>query len=184
MSLCLWNRKMNFKLVTCYRRQKYPKINVATKKSVKKKSSGKKKRKRSSNHRHRGKNSYISSNLYSKNFYPANYFFQDDPKSRYFNTRVGVYDQYGYLITRNTPHLTHTRRLPPSSRTLSHAQHHLWKVGNHLTFLSSSFIKFDNNMVGVITKPSIDGDEILNLRGIFSISAKRWDKPDFKSHHK
>ena len=118
---------MNFKLVTCYRRQKYPKVNVATKKSVKKKSSGMKKRKRSSSsHRHRVKNSYVSSNLYSKNFYPANYFFQEDPKVRYFNTRVGVNDQNGYLITRNTPHPTHTRRLP-SSRTLS--QHRLWKVG-------------------------------------------------------
>lgn len=117
---------MNFKLVTCYRRQKYPKINVATKKSVKKNSSGKKKRKSSSNHRRRVKNSYVSSNLYSKNFYPANYFFQDDSKICFFNPQVGVNDRNGYLITRNTPHSTQTRRLPPSSRTL---WHHHWKVG-------------------------------------------------------
>lgn len=120
-------RKMNFKLVTCYRRQKYPKVNVASKKSVKKKSSGKKKRKSSSSHRSRRvKNSYVSSNLYTRNFYPANYFFQDEPKIRYSNTRVGVNDQTGYLITRNTPRSTLTRRLPPSTRTPSH---HFGKVG-------------------------------------------------------
>lgn len=118
---------MNFKLVTCYRRQKHPKVNVATKKSVKKKSSGTKKRKKSSKHRHRMKSSYISSNLFSKNFYPANYFFQDEPKTRLFDNRVGVNDQNGYLITRNTPHLAQPRRALPSSRTLS--QQYLWKVG-------------------------------------------------------
>lgn len=116
---------MNFKLVTCYRKKKYPKVNVASKKSVKKKSSGtKKKRKKSSS---RVKNSYMSSNLFSKNFYPANYFFQDDLKSRHFDARVGVNDQNGYLITRNTPQSTKPRRFLPSSRTLS--QQYSKKVG-------------------------------------------------------
>lgn len=116
---------MNFKLVTCYRR---PKVNVATKKSVKSKSGQKKKRKKSSTHRHRVKNSYVSSNLFSKNFYPANYFFQDDPKLRFSDSRVGVNDQNGFLITRNTPHLVQSRRALPSSRALS--QQYLWKVGS------------------------------------------------------
>lgn len=121
---------MNFKLVTCYRTSKYPKANVATKKSVKKKTSvGKKKRKKSpSTHRHRVKTSYVSSNLFSKNFYPANYFFQDDPRSRLFaEPRVGVNDQNGFVITRNTPHLAQPRRVLPSSRALS--QQYMWKVG-------------------------------------------------------
>jgi hypothetical protein len=121
---------MNFKLVTCYKRQKYPKVNVAAKKSVKK-SNGKKKRKKSSStssHRHhRTKNTYVSSNLFSKNFYPANYFFQDDPKIRVVDSRVGVNDRNGFLITRNTPHLTQQRRSLPSSQALS--QQYLWKVG-------------------------------------------------------
>lgn len=125
--------EMNFKLVTCYRRQKHPKLNVATKKSVKKKSSGKK-RKKPSSHRHRVKNSYVSSNLFSKNFYPANYFFQDDPKNRFRDARVGVNDQNGFLITRNTPHLAQQRRVLPSSRALS--QQFLWKVGSCVSIKS------------------------------------------------
>ncbi|CRK89459.1 CLUMA_CG003200, isoform A [Clunio marinus] len=119
---------MNFKLVTCLHRKKYPKTNVATKKTVKKKSNGKKKRKKSSqNHKHRMKNSYMSSNLFSKNFYPANYFFQDESKLKHFNTRVGVYDRNGLVITRNTPFLVHPRHVLPSSRALS--QQYLLKVG-------------------------------------------------------
>lgn len=129
---------MNFKLVTCYRKKKYPKVNVAAKKSVKQKSSGTKaKRKKSSNQRHRVKNSYVSSNLFSKNFYPANYFFQDDPKSHHFDARVGVNDPNRYLITRNTPHSTQTRRFLPSSRTLS--QQYLRKVGS--VFFSAKTIQ-------------------------------------------
>lgn len=117
---------MNFKLVTCYRKSKYPKVNVVSKKGAKKKSSsGKKKRKKSSTHRHRGKSSYVSSNLFSRNFYPANYFFQDD--RTFAEPRVGVNDQSGFLITRNTPHLAQPRRVLPSSRVLS--QQHSWKVG-------------------------------------------------------
>lgn len=124
---------MNFKFETCYRRQKYPKVNVATRKSVKKKSSGKKKRRKSSNHRHRVKNSYVSSNLFSQNFYPANYFFQDEPKPRQqvLDTRVGVIGRSGYLINRNTPHIH--RRLLPSSRMLTH---HPWKVGTYQGYRS------------------------------------------------
>lgn len=119
---------MNFKLATCYRKKKYPKVNVAVKRSAIKNSSGsKKKRKKSSNQRRRVKNSYVSSNLVSKNFYPANYFFQDDPKTRHFDTRVGVNEPNGYLITRNTPHSSQTRRVLPSSRSL--AQQYLRKVG-------------------------------------------------------
>lgn len=128
---------MTFKLVTCYRRPKYPKINVATKSSVKKKSSGKK-RKKSTSHRHRSKSSYVSSSLFSKNFYPANYFFQDDPRNRFVDTRVGVNDQNGFLITRNTPHLAPQRHVLPSSRALS--QHYLSKVGWHLANHQNIFI--------------------------------------------
>ena len=137
---------MNFKLMTCYRQQKNPKVNVASKKSVKKKSSGTKKRKKSSNHRHRVKNSYVASNLFSKNFYPANYFFQDEPKNQLFDTRVGVNNQSGLQITKNTPHLAQSRRTFPSSRTLS--QQYLWKVGsnrsNLLITLSDLTLSFDN----------------------------------------
>ena len=119
---------MNFKLVTCYRRQKYPKLNVASKNADKKKSSGKKKRKKSSSHhrQHRVKSSYIPSD-FSQNFYPANYFFQDDQKIQIYDTRVGVNDRNGYLITRNTPQPHHSRRFLPSSQSLS--QQYLWKVG-------------------------------------------------------
>lgn len=143
---------MNFKLTTCYRRQKYPKVNVATKKSAKKKSSGNKKRRKSSNHRHRVKNSYVSSNLFSKNFYPANYFFQDElPKLRHVpdtrhvpDSRVGVIDRNGYLINRITPHATQHRRHLPSSRALTY---HQWKVScqsdsKYLSDLSSHEIKW------------------------------------------
>lgn len=105
---------MNFKLVTCYRSSKHPKISAAAKSSAKKRS---KKRKKS----RRVKNTYLPSNLVTKNFYPANYFFQDEPKLR--DHRVGG---NGFLITRNTPH-NHQRRALPSSRILSAQFQH--KVG-------------------------------------------------------
>lgn len=138
---------MNFKLVTCYRRRKHPKINVASKTSDRKKSSGKKKRKKSSTHRHhRVKNSYVGSSIFSKNFYPANYFFQDEPKSRVFDTRVGVNEpQNGFLITRNTPHLAQQQRVLPSSRALS--QQYLLKVGYRALLCVYSYLSTTTNLL-------------------------------------
>jgi hypothetical protein len=128
---------MNLQLLSCHRRE-HPKINVASRKSVKKKSKSKRKHKKSSSHsRRRIKSSYLSSNLFSKNFYPANFFFQNDDHQRLFESshshRVGVNDQNGFLITqrnRNPPQLP--PQLPrknflPSSRML--LQQHYMKVG-------------------------------------------------------
>jgi hypothetical protein len=55
--------------------------------------------------------------VFSKNFYPANYFFQDDYRARlHEHTRVGVNDQNGFLITtRNPPQLP---PLPPSQAAI------------------------------------------------------------------
>lgn len=102
---------MNFRLLTCHRRQKYPKINVASQKSVKGSKKKSRKHKKSSTRQKRlHKTSYISSNIFSKNFYPANYFFQDDQqqRARLYDSRVGVNnDHYGFLITaRNPPQIS------------------------------------------------------------------------------
>jgi hypothetical protein len=101
---------MHINFLTCHQRDKQPKSNVSSRKAVKKKS---KKHKKSSTHRRRLKTSYVSSNLFSKNFYPANYFFQNDYRTHINDDspRVGVNDQNGFLITqRNPPQLP----LPPS----------------------------------------------------------------------
>lgn len=108
----------------CYkRRRRYPKSNVGLKcvSVTKKKSSSsrvtKKKRNSSSRKHHRMKSSFIPSNLYSNDFYPANYFFQNDkfhPKFDFnltSNSRGGVYNSsnnnrnYNSMINLNTPHL-------------------------------------------------------------------------------
>lgn len=105
---------MNFRLLTCHRRQKYPKINVASKKSVKGNKKKSRKHKKSSTRQKRvHKSSYISSNLFTKNFYPANYFFQDDQqRMRLYDSRVGVNDHYGFLITaRNPPQIPRKNHL-------------------------------------------------------------------------
>lgn len=99
---------MNFRLLTCHGRQKQPKSNLA---SARKSS---KNRKKSRTRRLHVKNSYIG----TKNFYPANYFFQDrhhHHRRQYESgNRVGVNDHYGFLITpRNTPQ--HPQQMPMNS---------------------------------------------------------------------
>lgn len=95
-------KDMNFRLLTCHRRQD-PKINVASRKSVKGSKKKSRTHKKSSTRQKRlHKPSYIASNLFSKNFYPANYFFQDDHQQP-SRTRVGVNDHYGFLITARNP---------------------------------------------------------------------------------
>lgn len=98
---------MNFRFLTCHRRQKHPKINVASRKSVKGSKKRSRNHKKSTTRQKRiQKTSYISSNLFSKNFYPANYFFQDDQqRTRLNDSRVGVNinDHYGFLITARNP---------------------------------------------------------------------------------
>lgn len=128
---------MHLNFLSCNQREKYPKSNVSSRKSVKKKS---KKHKKSSTHRRRLKPSYVSSSLFSKNFYPANYFFQNDYLTHINDDspRVGVNDQNGFLIThRNPPQLPlPPRKALPSSRLLlqqyQNQQHHYlhMKVGS------------------------------------------------------
>lgn len=112
----------------CYKRKRrYPKSNVGSKKCVKSKSKSrvKKKRKSSSSHKLRMKNSFISSNLYTNDFYPANYFFQNDKINSNFNIPyinnnhegVRTHHYNSTLINSNTPHLR--RRYLPSSHVLS-----------------------------------------------------------------
>lgn len=105
---------MNFRLLTCHRRQKYPKTNVSSRKSVKScKKKSRKHKKSSSRQKRINKTSYIASNIFSKNFYPANYFFQDadhqqqQARARLYDSRsrVGVNDHYGFLITKNPPQI-------------------------------------------------------------------------------
>ncbi|KAG5672086.1 hypothetical protein PVAND_002241 [Polypedilum vanderplanki] len=134
---------MNFKFLTCHESVKQPKSNVANRKSVKKKNSSHKK---SSTHRRRIKNTYKSSNLFSKNFYPANYFFQDDYRARLYDTRVGVNDQNGFLITaRNPPQIPSQaimprKNLPSSMMLLQQQQNYQYylpmKVGFYYDFFS------------------------------------------------
>lgn len=129
---------MNLKFLKCHER--HPKINVSSQKSVKKKSSKRKKHKKSS--RRRVKNSYITSNLFSKNFYPANFFFQDEHQGRIYDTpsssyKVGVND---FLITpsQNPPQLPPMMMKRISNRNLQQQQqnalHHYlpMKVGNRV----------------------------------------------------
>lgn len=121
---------MNFKFLTCRESaSERPKSNVTNRKSVKKKSS-KHKKSSSSHNKRRVKSSYKSSSLFSKNFYPANYFFQDDYRTRLHDTRVGVNDQNGFMITtRNPPQLPlqtsmmmPRKNLPSSSALLQQQQ--------------------------------------------------------------
>lgn len=110
----------------CYKRKRrYPKSNVGMKKCVtknKSKSRVKKKRKSSSSSRKpRMKSSFISSNLYSNDFYPANYFFQEDKINSNFVDSYnygGVYPTRTHnsaLINSNTPHSVRRHYLPSSS---------------------------------------------------------------------
>lgn len=132
-------RKMHLNFLTCHQSESHPKSNVAGRKAVKKKS---KKHKKSSAHRRRLKTSYVSSNLFSKNFYPANYFFQNDYRTHINDDSpraVGVNDQNGFMITqRNPPQLLLPPRHLPSSRLLlqqyqSQSRHyHPMKVGYSL----------------------------------------------------
>lgn len=105
---------MTFKLLTCHRRQKRPKTNLASARkssnAAKAKSSSRSHKKSSRTRRLHAKSSYLASNVLSpKNFYPANYFFQDHQRARVYDSstsRVGVNDHYGFLITaRNPPQL-------------------------------------------------------------------------------
>lgn len=104
---------MTFKLLTCHRRQKRPKTNLASARkssnAAKAKSSSRSHKKSSRTRRLHTKSSYLASNVLSKNFYPANYFFQDHQRARLYDSstsRVGVNDHYGFLITaRNPPQL-------------------------------------------------------------------------------
>lgn len=115
---------MNLKFVKCLARKKKPKVNVSIKRSVNKKTN-RKKRKSVSNHRNRLKSSYVSSNLYTRNFYPANYFFQDESKSIGSN-REGVYNRNGIMITRNTPQFSQKSRLKANMQQPANFWH---KVG-------------------------------------------------------
>lgn len=116
---------MNLKFVKCLAREKKPKVNVSVRRSVNR-NANRKKRKNVSSHRNRLKSSYVSSNLYSRNFYPANYFFQDESKS-IGNHREGVNSHNGILITRNTPQFSQKTRL----KTFTQQPANLWyKVGS------------------------------------------------------
>lgn len=137
---------MNLKFVKCLARKKKPKVNVSVRRSVNKKTN-RTKRKNVSSHRNRLKSSYVSSNLYSRNFYPANYFFQDESKS-FGSNREGVNNRNGTLITRNTPQFSQKARL----KTFTQQPANFWlKVGSNqvtfhsleviIVFLRSSFLK-------------------------------------------
>ena len=116
---------MNLKFVKCLAREKKPKVNVSVRRSVNR-NANRKKRKNVSSHRNRLKSSYVSSNLYSRNFYPANYFFQDQSKS-IGNHQEGVNSHNGLLITRNTPQFTQKTRL----KTFTQQPANFWhKVGS------------------------------------------------------
>ena len=117
---------MNLKFVKCLVRKKKPKVNVSVRRSVNKKTN-RKKRKNVSSHRNRLKSSYVSSNLYSRNFYPANYFFQDESKS-FGSNREGVNNRNGIMITRNTPQFSQKSR----SKTFPQQPTNFWhKVGSY-----------------------------------------------------
>lgn len=106
---------MNLKFFSCAF-QKYPKLNLLSSKRSSK--SPKKRKKRSSrSHRSRPKPTYVSANL-SRNFYPANYFFQEEPtqhQKRLQSLPMGV-NQFNHLpsskvIARNTPTLAQQQPL-------------------------------------------------------------------------
>ena len=105
---------MNLKLFSCAFK-KYPKLNLSSSKKTSK--SPKKRRKRSSrSHRSRPKPTYVSASL-SRNFYPANYFFQDEPiqhQKRLQSLPMGV-NQFNHLpskvIARITPTLAQQQQL-------------------------------------------------------------------------
>lgn len=134
---------MTFRLLTCHRRQKYPKTNLASARkssnAAKAKSSSSRSRKKYSRtpkvRRLHAKSSYIASNALSKNFYPANYFFQDHQRARLYDSstaRVGVNDHYGFLITaRNPPQLPTMNAYHPRQRMASQRMSHFThsKVG-------------------------------------------------------
>lgn len=116
---------MNLKFVKCLARKKKPKVNVSVKRSVNR-NANRKKRKSVSSHRNRLKSSYVSSNLYSRNFYPANYFFQDESKS-IGSYREGVKNRNEILITRNTPQFSQKTRLKATTQQPANFWH---KVGS------------------------------------------------------
>jgi hypothetical protein len=130
---------MNFRLFTCHRRQKYPKINVASARKASTRANreqkSRKHRKKSSRVRRLHKGSYMPSNVFSKNFYPANYFFQEQhqPKMRV----VGGNDHYGFLIT---------ARNPPQHPS-SFVNHHL-PTRSHKTILPNHQRQFSHYKVG------------------------------------
>lgn len=154
---------MNLKLFSCYSHSKYPKVNVTSKKGVKK--SGNKKKK-SSSHRHRLKNTYVTSNLFSHNFYPANHFFKDTQKTRSSDNRVGGIGRNGYLISQNTPQIGPWRRYLPANQTIP--QQYWPKVGFvcDCHTLDCYFFKF-------FKKASKDVNHLRNFRNFLLFTKKK-----------
>lgn len=143
----------------CYSRQRrYPKSNVGIKcVSVTKKNSSssssreRQKRRNSTSRKHqRMKSSFISSNLYSNDFYPANYFFQNDkvhPKFEFNHPTSygGVYGEaysgnnhHRSMINLNTPHSSRLQQQQQSHQLpLYHQQR--WQLPSSRVLMSRSF---------------------------------------------
>lgn len=96
---------MNLEFIKCFEQKKSSKYSYEKRRSKKQQ---KNKRKKSST-RSQKKTSYVSSNLYSHNFYPANFFFKNHMNN--YPNQEGVYEKKDLkMINRNTPHFIHSRR--------------------------------------------------------------------------
>lgn len=154
----------------CYRRRRrYPKSNVGIKcvsvtktKSSSSSRARQKRRTSTSRKHHRMKNSFIPSNLYSNDFYPANYFFQNDkvqPKFEFNgSSRGGVncgpyntnHRAYNSMINLNTPH---SSQLQQHQHQLHHQ--HRWHLPSSRMLMSRSF--YNNRKV---SSPHVDFDNV------------------------